>query len=109
MSEESGFNRRRFMKLTGGAAAAVAFPGLLPRRAQAASLPHLTQSNNATAKALQYVDDNTKAAAPHKAGEECSNCSFYHGGPGEEYGPCDLYPGFVVHSKGWCAGYKAKP
>lgn len=109
MNEESGFSRRRFLKLTGGAASAVALGGSFPRRARATELPHLTQSNNATAKALQYVEDNTQAAAPHKAGQACSNCSFYHGGAGDEYGPCDLYPGFVVHSKGWCTGYAAKP
>lgn len=111
MNEESGFNRRRFMRWAGGAAAAaaVALLGSLPRRAWSAALPHLTQSNNATAKALQYVEDNTQAAGPHKAGQECSNCSFYHGGAGEEYGPCDLYQGFSVHSKGWCAGYALKP
>ncbi len=108
MNEESGSSRRRFLKLTGGAATAMILLGSLPRRARAA-LPHLTQSNNATAKALNYVEDNTQASAPHKAGEACSNCSFYHGGAGEEYGACELYPGFVVHSKGWCAGYKAKP
>lgn|SRR5574337_2473 len=106
MNEEPGSNRRRFLQLTGGAAA-IALLGSLPRRVWAA-LPHLTQSNNATAKALHYVDDNTKAGAPHTAGEECSKCSFYHGAAGDAYGPCELYPGFVVHSKGWCAGYKAK-
>lgn len=108
MNEESVSDRRRFLKLTGAAAAAVALLGLLSRRAWAA-LPHLTQSNNATAKTLHYVEDNTKAATPHKAGQECSNCSLYHGRAGEAYGPCELYPGFVVHSKGWCAGYQAKP
>ncbi len=107
MNEEPGFNRRLFLNLTSGAAAAIALLGSLPRRAWAA-LPHLTQSNNATAKTLHYVEDNTKASAPYKTGEECANCSLYHGGSGETYGPCDLYPGFVVHSKGWCAGYQAK-
>lgn len=108
MNEEPRSNRRRFLKLTGGVAAAMVLLGSLPRRAWAA-LPHLTQSNNATAKALHYVEDNTKAAAPHKVGEQCSNCSLYHGDSGEAYGPCELYPGFVVHSKGWCAGYQARP
>ena len=108
MNEESVSNRRSFLKLTGGVVAAVALLGSLPRRAWAA-LPHLTQSNNVTAKAMHYVEDNTNAAAPHKTGQECSNCSLYHGRAGEAYGPCDLYPGFVVNSKGWCAGYQAKP
>ena len=86
----------------------MALLGLLSRRAQAV-LPHLTQSNNATAAALHDVEDNTRASVPNKAGQECSNCSLYHGHAGEACGPCELYPGFVVHSKGWCAGYQARP
>lgn len=107
MTEETGSNRRRFLKLAGGAAAAVALLGALPRRAWAA-LPHLSITDNATAKALHYVEDATKAVAPHKAGQDCSNCMHYQGKPGETYGPCAIFPGFDVHSKGWCAGYQAK-
>lgn len=107
MKDKPNSDRRRFMKLVGGATAAVAFLGALPRRAFAA-LPHLTQENNATAKALNYMDDNTKAPAPHKAGQDCSNCMHYQGKAGDEYGPCVLFPGFDVHSKGWCSGYAVK-
>ncbi len=108
MSKHANSDRRRFLKLFGGATAAIAFLGALPRRAYAA-LPHLTQGNNATAKALHYVEDNTKAVAPHKAGQNCANCMHYQGKSGETYGPCTLFPGFDVHSKGWCAGYAVKP
>lgn len=107
MSKNTGSERRRFLGLLGGAAAAATLLVAVPRRAFAA-LPHLTQSNNATAKALNYVEDNTKAPAPHKAGQQCDNCLHYQGKPGETYGPCALFPGFDVHSKGWCAGYAVK-
>lgn len=108
MRNEQISDRRHFLKLIGGATAIVAFLGTLPRRALAA-LPHLTQANSATAKALNYMDDNTKAPAPHKPGQDCSNCMHYQGKAGETYGPCVLFPGFDVHSKGWCAGYAVKP
>lgn len=107
MTEETISDRRRFVKLAGGAAAAIVLLGSLPRRVRAA-LPHLTQANNATAKALNYVDDNTKAPAPHKTGDECSKCTHYQGKPGEASGPCALFPGFDVNAKGWCAGFQAK-
>lgn len=107
MSEETVSPRRRFLKVVGGAAAAMVLLGSLPRRVWAA-LPHLSASTNATAKALHYVDDNTKAVAPHKPGEDCSKCVHFQGKAGEAWGPCAIFPGFDVNAKGWCAGYQAK-
>lgn len=107
MSEETASSRRRFLKLASGATAAVMLLGSLPRRVWAA-LPHLTQQNNATAKALHYVDDDTKAPAPHQPGQRCNGCVHYQGKPGEAWGPCAIFPGFDVNAKGWCAGFQAK-
>ncbi len=107
MNEEILSSRRSFLKLPGYVVAAVALLSALPHRVMAA-LPHLSITSNATAKALKYVEDNTKAVAPHKAGQECSNCMHYQGKPGEAYGACAIFPGFDVNSKGWCAGYVAK-
>lgn len=100
-------NRRRFLGLVGGVAGSALFLGLLPRRARAADLPHLTLADP-TAKALHYVDDSSKAVAPHKAGQDCSNCMHYSGKAGAPDGPCALFPGKSVNAKGWCAGYAAK-
>lgn len=107
MTEVSASSRRRFLKLVGGASAAAVLLGSLPRRVWAA-LPHLSITNNATAKALHYVEDATKAVAPHKAGEDCSNCVHYTGKAGDAYGGCAIFPGFDVNAKGWCAGYQRK-
>jgi hypothetical protein len=107
MSEESASTRRRFLKLAGGAVTALVFLGSLPRRVWAA-LPHLSAESNATAKALHYVEDETKAPAPHKPGQDCTKCVHYQGKPGEAYGPCAIFPGFDVSAKGWCAGFQAK-
>lgn len=107
MTQERASSRRRFLKLAGGAAAAVALLGSLPRRVWAA-LPHLSAETNATAKALHYVEDDTKAPAPHKPGQDCAACAHYQGKPGEAYGPCAIFPGYDVAAKGWCAGFQAK-
>jgi High potential iron-sulfur protein len=107
MTEESGSPRRRFLKLAGGATAAMVMLGSLPRRVWAA-LPHLSAATNATAKALHYVEDNTKASGAHKPGQDCSKCAHYQGKPGAAYGPCAIFPGFDVNTKGWCDGFQAK-
>lgn len=107
MTEETASSRRRFLQLAGGAAAAVALLGALPRRVWAA-LPHLNAATNATAKAMKYVEDDTKAGPPHKPGQDCAACMHYSGKPGDAYGPCAIFPGFDVHSKGWCSAFVAK-
>ena len=107
MTEETGSSRRRFLKLAGGAAAAIVMLGSLPRRVWAA-LPHLNAATNATAKALHYVEDSTKASGTHKPGQDCSKCAHYQGKAGEAYGACAIFPGFDVNAKGWCDGFQAK-
>ncbi len=98
--------RRRFFAVTGTAIGAAVLAGALSRSARADDLPHLT-TDDPTAKALNYTEDNTKAASPHQAGQDCSNCNFFQGGSAA-YGPCQLYPGKAVNAKGWCTGYAKK-
>jgi hypothetical protein len=107
MSEnEKSEPRRRFLKMAAGTAAAIVVGGL-PRFARAADLPHVSESDP-TAKALGYVEDATATKDPkHKAGDMCSNCQFYSGAP-NGYGPCLLFPGKAVNSKGWCISHNPK-
>ncbi len=98
--------RRHFVGLAGTAICAVAMVSALPRKARAADLPHVG-NEDPTAKALNYTEDATKASAPHQAGQTCSNCNFYQGGAAA-FGPCQLFPGKAVASKGWCSGYAKK-
>jgi len=108
MSQEKDIeSRRRFLKAAAGTAVAAAMIGTLPRVARAADLPHLADSDP-TAKALGYVEDASKTAdAKHKTGDSCANCQFYSGGP-TGYGPCQLFPGKAVSSKGWCVSHAPK-
>lgn len=107
MTQEGMTNRRHFLKFANGAAAAVALLGALPRRVWAA-LPHLSVDNSPTAKSLHYVEDDTKAVAPHQPGQDCAACVHYQGKPGDDYGPCAIFPGFDVNAKGWCSAFMAK-
>jgi hypothetical protein len=99
-------SRRRFFATAGGALGAAVLVSALPSIARADDLPHLT-TDDATAKALNYTEDNTKAPAPHQAGQECATCNFYQGKP-TGYGPCQLFVGKSVNAKGWCSGYAKK-
>lgn len=103
--------RRRFLKIAAGTASVAAVAGvtgLFPRLARAQDLPHL-KLDDPMAKALQYVEDATTTDnAKHKKGDYCSNCMFYHGKAGENWGPCDLFPGKAVHANGWCVSHAPK-
>jgi hypothetical protein len=100
-------SRRRFLKVAAGTAAAAVIVGGVPRFARAADLPAVSESDP-TAKALGYVEDSSKTTnAKHVAGAQCSGCQFYSGGATGR-GPCQLFPGKSVNSKGWCVSYSAK-
>jgi hypothetical protein len=100
-------SRRRFLKVAAGTTAAALIVGGLPRFARAADLPAVTP-DDPTAKALGYVEDASKTTdAKHKAGDDCANCQFYSGGPTGR-GPCQLFPGKSVNSKGWCVSHNPK-
>ncbi len=108
MSKEQDIeSRRRFLKVAAGTTAAAVVIGSLPRFARAAELPPVSESDP-TAKALGYVEDAKKTTnAKYKAGDDCTNCQFYSGGPAGR-GPCQLFPGKSVNAKGWCVSHTPK-
>jgi hypothetical protein len=103
-------NRRRFLITAGGTVGVALLAGAVPRQSFADDLPHLTTAD-ATAQALGYTEDSSKVDetkySTHKAGMACDNCNFFQGGSAA-YGPCQLYPGKAVNTKGWCSGYAKK-
>lgn len=105
-------SRRQFLQLAVFGAGAAALSTILIGKARAADLPHLTL-DDATAKALGYVEDTTTVDAAkyptHKPTQDCAACQQFKGEAGAEYGPCTLFTGKAVHFKGWCAGFLAKP
>jgi len=105
-------SRRSFIALAGVAGAAI-LAGVRPTltQAQAASLPHLPESDP-TAKALGYVEDASKVDKTkfpsYKAGAHCATCNFFQGKPTDAYAPCQIFPGKAVAAKGWCASHSPK-
>ncbi|MDE2271994.1 MAG: high-potential iron-sulfur protein [Xanthomonadaceae bacterium] len=98
-------SRRQFMKTAVVATAAVMAGGTI--RKLFAAEPHLTDADP-TAKAMDYVDDATTSKnSLYKPGSVCANCQLYTGGS-NGYGNCQLFPGKLVSSKGWCTSYTAK-
>jgi hypothetical protein len=60
------------------------------------------------ASALGYKMDATKAAARKDPSAFCSGCNFYSGKAGAADGPCAIFGGKLVSSKGWCTAWVKK-
>lgn len=102
-------SRRRFIRCALVASAAPLLPAAFAGVASASDLPKLPL-DNATAKALNYVETTEGLAHPaFKAGSDCANCQFIQGADGEEWRPCTLFPGHSVAAKGWCSAWAKKP
>ena len=91
--------RRQFIQLS-----AVAAAGYLVRpgqEARADDLPHLTE-DDPTAQSLKYVSSSTTE------GQHCSNCALVQGADGDEWRPCQIFPGKMVNANGWCSVWAPK-
>lgn len=102
---KTSLDRRGFVKL--GVAVAVTAP-LVGQAVQAADLPQLSE-DDPTAKALGYRHDTTKvdqAKFPnHKPDQNCANCKLIQGEAADGWIRCQLFPGKLVNTNGWCAGW----
>ncbi len=83
-----------------------------PAPAAAAATGPMVDEKDATAVALGYVSNASKADkakyTQYAAGQHCGNCSLYQGATPSEAGGCPLYPGKQVSSQGWCSSYVKK-
>lgn len=111
-------SRRGFLTLIAAAGAAILVGlrgGFSSVHAAAAAggqqLPHLSDADP-TAKALGYTEDASKVNKTkfptYKAGAKCSTCNFFQGAAGQQYGPCQIFPGKSVNAAGWCASHAPK-
>ncbi len=100
-------SRRHFIRLAACSGAAL----LAARESLAADAPALDEKD-AQAVALGYVSDASKANkakyASYAPGQMCSACQFFQGKAGAATGPCPLFGGKLVSSKGWCSAYSKK-
>jgi High potential iron-sulfur protein len=97
-------NRREFIVQFGLAGAALAATQVQAQGAMVAE-------SDAQAATLGYKADASKvdkAKFPkYAAGQNCSSCALYQG-KGGDAGPCPLFAGKQVSSKGWCSAYAKK-
>lgn len=102
--------RRQFIQIS-----AVAAAGCLLRpdsEARAQDLPMLTE-DDAMAQAMKYTNDASSVDPATRANpspeQTCSNCALVQGDEGDEWRPCQIFPGKLVNNKGWCSVWAPKP
>ena len=101
--------RRKFLQLSAVAAAGcVVRPG---SEAMAQDMPKLSE-DDPTATAMRYTHDASTvdpASRANPAAEQtCANCALIQGNDGDEWRPCQIFPGKVVNAKGWCSVWAPK-
>jgi len=101
--------RRKFIQLS-----AVAAAGCLVqagREAQAQDLPHLS-TDDPMASAMKYTHDASTVDAGSRANpapnQSCANCALVQGNDGDEWRPCQIFPGKAVNANGWCSVWAPK-
>jgi hypothetical protein len=101
--------RRKFIQLSAVAAAGyLANPG---REAVAQDLPHITP-DDAMAGAMKYTHDASTVDPGSRTNpapdQTCANCALVTGNDGDEWRPCQIFPGKAVNAKGWCSVWAPK-
>ena len=102
--------RRQFLQLSAVAAAGcVIRPG---SEAMAQDMPKLTE-DDPVAASMRYVHDASTVDPASRANpapdQTCANCALVQGADGEEWRPCQIFPGKLVAAGGWCAVWAPKP
>lgn len=108
----SPLDRRTLLKTAIAGLVALPAAGLVREAAAQAAVPHLDEKDP-VAVAMGYVHDAKKVDAAknpqYKPGHKCSNCVQLTGKEGDEWRPCNIFPGKLVHADGWCKVWVAKP
>ena len=94
-------SRRRLLQKFSLAAPLIPLAAYQSRADAAAEAPLLSPDAKG-AKAVNYVEDATKAQGA-VAGSSCANCALYQGHSGAPSGPCQIFPGKQVKASGWCS------
>jgi High potential iron-sulfur protein len=106
-------SRRRFLLslATTGCISLAALPLQRGLAQNGSSLPHLSE-DDPLAKSLGYKGDAAtvdKAKAPtFMPGQSCAKCRFFQGTATDAFGPCQVFAGKAVSTKGWCISFSAK-
>lgn len=105
----SNIERRKFLKLSAVAAAGCFLQA--GRSAVADDTPKLSP-DDPMAQAMKYTHDASTvdpAARTNPAAEQnCANCALLQGNDGDEWRPCQIFPGKLVAANGWCSVWAPK-
>lgn len=109
---DSRLDRRTLLKNAIVGLAALPAAGLVREAAAQGSVPHLDEKDS-LATAMGYVHDASTLDAnkvpQYKPGAKCENCVQLVGKEGDEWRPCNLFPGKLVNANGWCKVWVIKP
>jgi High potential iron-sulfur protein len=109
---DSRIDRRTLLKNALVGLAALPATGLVREAAAQGSAPRLEEKDS-LAVAMGYVHDAKKLdpskVPQYKPGTKCSNCVQLVGKEGEQWRPCNLFPGKLVNADGWCKVWVLKP
>ncbi len=101
--------RRKFIQMS--AAAATGCVVLNTRTATAQDMPKLDESDPMAA-AMKYSHDASSVDASLKTNpaenQHCGNCALVQGEDGQDWRPCQIFPGKLVSAKGWCSVWAPK-
>lgn len=101
--------RRQFIQLSAVAAAGCF---MRPGNPALAQDQEKLSEDDPMAQSLKYVHDASKvdpASRPNPAEEQnCANCALIQGDEGEEWRPCQIFPGKLVNNNGWCSVWAPK-
>jgi hypothetical protein len=107
------YDRRTVLKSALAGLAALPAAGLVARSAAAADGPPRLDEKDPLAVAMGYVHDVKKVDAnkvpQFKPGSKCVNCLQLTGKEGDEWRPCNIFPGKLVNANGWCKVWVPKP
>ena len=101
--------RRKFIQLSAAAAAGVFVTD--SRKAVAQDLPKLAE-DDPMAQAMKYTHDASTVDPASRANpaevQNCANCALIQGNDGDEWRPCQIFPGKSVAAAGWCSVWAPK-
>jgi hypothetical protein len=88
---------------------AAGLSGALSWRPSSAAEPIRLDVKDPAAVALGYVENaaqvDSKKYTQFVKGSNCENCLLLQGSAGNNYRPCNLFPGKLVSVSGWCKSW----
>jgi hypothetical protein len=109
---EKLLRRRDVVKTALLGVVAIPVASLCMRPVNAAAPANALDEKDPQAKALGYVQDaakvDVKTNPTFKPGQSCVNCLQLTGKAGDAFRPCNLFPGKLVNTNGWCKAWVKK-